>query len=109
MIAKSNMAGWAIGDYELALDAIELMAAAGNGIICQPRAGDDATFYPGAQHVIAMISGLDYQQTDLIGSLKAARYNDPADEGRRLRLILRYELDELPLADLAKLVDKPHA
>ncbi len=104
-----TLIGWTIGDYELAFDAIELMAAAGNGVICQPRAGDDAAFYPGAQHVIAIISGLDYQQTDMIGSLKAARYADPGEEARRLRLILRYDLDELSLPQLAELVNEPAA
>ena len=109
MNPRLNMNGWTINDYEVAFDAIELMSAAGNGVICQPRAGDDAAFYSGAQHVIAMISGLDFQQTDMIGSLKTARYNDPHDEARRLRLILRYDLDELSLEQLSDLANKAAA
>lgn len=107
-LSPLNMVGWAINDYEAAFDAIELMAA-GNGVICQPRARGGASFYPGARHIIEVISGLDYQQTDMIGSLKAARYADPGDEARRLRLILRYELDELSLSQLADLVNKAAA
>lgn len=102
-----NMVGWAINDYEVAFDAIELMAAAGNGVICQPRARGG--FYPGAKHVIEIINGLDFQQTDMIGSLKAARYVDPGQEARRLRLILRYDLDELSLSQLSDLVNKAAA
>ncbi len=96
-----DMTGWEVDDFEVALDGISLMSAAGNGIACQPRAGSEHEYFPGAKFVVSIIENyLDWSESDMIDRLRTISYDDPQDEARRLRMILRFELDEVPLTKL---------
>lgn len=89
-----NMIGWSILQYELAYDGLNRMVDGGNSLLTQPRAVADDDWHPGAAFIASIVEGqLDWCVTDLIDSLKAIRFPDAEDDDRRVRLLLRYELD----------------
>lgn len=82
--------GWSILQFELAYDGLVAMAAGGNSILCQPRAKDQ----PGASVVADLIDhGIHLTVTAIADRLRRLRFDDPGDDDRRERLLLRYELD----------------
>jgi hypothetical protein len=94
-------AAFTILDFELAHDGLAKMTDAGSGIMCQPRATreSDQNYFPGANFIADIVEGwLDWQVSDLIERLRSIRFDDAEDDDRRVRLLLRFELDNPGMA-----------
>lgn len=79
-------------DFEVAYDGFHDIGQAGNGIMCQPRSGDDRTYGPGGkviEHTVDMIQRL---QEDMLDYLRAVRF-EGEEEDRRILLLVRYEAE----------------
>jgi len=105
-----NMIGWSILDYELAFDGIRHLNEAAVWLQNQPRSfnGTKQEYHPGADVIVQVGEGWCATVIDdLVDSLRAIRFSDPADDDRRVRLLIRYEADYgaagMPLAELIQM------
>jgi hypothetical protein len=99
-----DMTGWSILDFELAYAGLTGMADGGQSVLLQPRAmADGQTFIPGAAFVYdAVADWVDWRTGDLIERLKTIRFPDPDHDERRVKMLLRFEIDcaEMSVAEL---------
>jgi hypothetical protein len=105
-----NMADWSILDYELAFDGIRHLNDAAVWLQNQPRSfnSKQGEYHPGADLIVQVgeewcANAID----DVVNSLRVIRFQDPEDDDRRIRLIIRYEADYgasgTPVAELIKM------
>ncbi|SDH08009.1 hypothetical protein [Pelagibacterium luteolum] len=89
---KFDMTGWAILDFELAYDGLQQLNLASLSIQNQPRASrSDHSYYPGADFIADIGETYVLGLADaLIKRLEQVRFANPADEDRRLRLLMHH-------------------
>jgi hypothetical protein len=89
------MKDWSISDFEVHHDGLVLGIEALSGVLNQPRClGPRGTYLLGADSLDEIReTALSLRVDDLAAVLHARRFEDPADDDRRVRLLLRIEMD----------------
>ena len=107
-----NVTGWAILDFELALDGLRQVGEATCWLQNQPRASrSDHAYHPGAEFIVEL--GEDWCaniKETLLRHLEVVRFPDPKHEERRILLLLqdatRWGSASEPLADILAMAAK---
>ena len=85
-----DMTAWSILDFELAIDGLSQMREAALWLLNQPRASTEDRNHPGAAYVAALGELSSKRVDDIMTRLEHTRFPDPAQEDRRIRLLVTY-------------------
>lgn len=102
-----DMSDWTIGDYEIAFAGLNQMLDAGHGMLNQPRCAGEGTvsYRPGADFVADIVEGWMTDQVDaMFEHLKSIRFEDPDDDDRRVRILLRFGVENIDMT-VAQLIE----
>lgn len=103
-IPTLDMTNWSITDFEVVYAALTVSADGITGVLCQRRSVDGGNNYrPGAKAIEQMLENIDGQFDAMREELARRRFDDPAQDDARVRLILRHDLNHRFL-DAAELV-----
>jgi len=89
-----NTAGWSISDYEFAYRTLSAMVGTGVAALCRSDAMNDAgNYFPGPALIYSVLnSNLDRFVEAVVTPLRSIRFDDAADDDRRVKLLLLCDL-----------------
>jgi hypothetical protein len=95
-----NVAGWSVLDFELAFEGLRQVNDATIWLQNQPRAMTDHSLHPGADFIASLGEvWCSNAMTQMMDHLAELRFADPADEERRIILLLHYATQWGPSAE----------
>lgn len=96
-----DMSTWSVLDFELAFDGIRQVNEAAVWLQNQPRSTSrNHSYHPGTDFIVAL--GEDWCSSvidQIMNRLAEARFSNPEEEDRRLRLLLHYYTSYGPAGD----------